>query len=69
MLYPGQRVQIDVKVVPKSCIVPNVDGLQERFNIRLLTNTPDFGSLWLLRNNLLIFQNRMRSNGQQLGIY
>lgn len=31
MLYPGQRVQIDVKVVPKSCIVPNVDGLQERF--------------------------------------
>ena len=31
MLYPGQRVQIDVKVVPKSCIVPNADGLQERF--------------------------------------
>lgn len=31
MLYPGQRVQIDVKVVPKSCIVPNPDGLQERF--------------------------------------
>lgn len=29
MLYPGQRVQIDVKVVPKSCIVPNADGLQE----------------------------------------
>ena len=23
MLYPGQRVQVDVKVVPKSCIVPN----------------------------------------------
>ena len=54
MLYPGQRVQIDVKVVPKSCIVPNADGLQERFNIRLLMNTQDFGSLWLLRNNLLI---------------
>lgn len=31
MLYPGQRVQIDVKVVPKSCIVPNADDLQERF--------------------------------------
>lgn len=31
MLYPGQRVQIDVKIVPKSCIVPNADGLQERF--------------------------------------
>ena len=31
MLYPGQRVQVDVKVVPKSCIVPNADGLQERF--------------------------------------
>lgn len=31
MLYPGQRIQIDVKVVPKSCIVPNADGLQERF--------------------------------------
>lgn len=31
MLYPGQRVQIDVKVVPKSCIVPNSDGLQEKF--------------------------------------
>ena len=31
MLFPGQRVQIDVKVVPKSCIVPNADGLQERF--------------------------------------
>ena len=31
MLYPGQRVQIDVKVVPKSCIVPNADGLIERF--------------------------------------
>ena len=29
--YPGQRVQIDVKVVPKSYIVPNADGLQERF--------------------------------------
>ena len=31
MLYPGQRVQVDVKVVPKSCIVPNADGLQEKF--------------------------------------
>ena len=31
MLYPGQRVQIDVKIVPKSCIVPNVDGLQENY--------------------------------------
>lgn len=31
MLYPGQRVQVDVKVVPESCIVPNSDGLQERF--------------------------------------
>ena len=31
MLYPGQRVQVDVKVVPLACIVPNADGLQERF--------------------------------------
>lgn len=31
MLYPGQRVQVDVKIVPLSCIVPNADGLQERF--------------------------------------
>lgn len=31
MLYPGQRVQVDVKVVPLSCIVPNSDGLKERF--------------------------------------
>ena len=31
MLYPGQRVQIDVKVVPQSCIVPDADNLQERF--------------------------------------
>ena len=31
MLYPGQRVQIDVKVVPKSCIVPSPDGIQEQF--------------------------------------
>ena len=31
MLYPGQRVQVDVKIVPKSCIVPDADGLQERY--------------------------------------
>lgn len=31
MLYPGQRVQIDVKVVPKSCIIPSPDGIQEQF--------------------------------------
>lgn len=31
MLYPGQRVQVDVKVVPLACIVPNADGLQEPF--------------------------------------
>ena len=31
MLYPGQRVQVDVKVVPLARIVPNADGLQERF--------------------------------------
>lgn len=31
MTYPGQRVQVDVKVVPLSCIVPNADGLQERY--------------------------------------
>ena len=30
MLYPGQRVQVDVKVVPLACIVRNADGLQER---------------------------------------
>ena len=31
MFYPGQRVQVDVKIVPKSCIVPDADGLQERY--------------------------------------
>ena len=31
MLFPGQRVQVDVKIVPLSCIVPNADGLQEWF--------------------------------------
>lgn len=31
MLYPGQIVQVNVKIVPLSCIVPNADGLQERF--------------------------------------
>ena len=31
MLYPGQRVQVDVKIVPKSCIVPDADRLQERY--------------------------------------
>ena len=31
MLYPGQRVQVDVKVVPKSCIVPDADNIQESF--------------------------------------
>ena len=31
MLYPGQRVQVDVKVVPLACIVPNADGLKERY--------------------------------------
>lgn len=31
MSYPGQRVQVDVKVVPVACIVPNADGLQERY--------------------------------------
>lgn len=31
MTYPGQRVQVDVKVVPSACIVPNADGLKEKF--------------------------------------
>ena len=31
MSYPGQRVQVDVKVVPAACIVPNPDGLRERY--------------------------------------
>lgn len=31
MDYPGQRVQFDVKVVPISCIVPDSDGLVERY--------------------------------------
>ena len=31
MLSPGQRVQVDVKIVPKSCIVPDADRLQERY--------------------------------------
>lgn len=31
MQYPGQRVQVDVKVVPISCIVPDKNGLQERY--------------------------------------
>lgn len=31
MQYPGQRVQIDVKVVPIACVVPDKDGLQERY--------------------------------------
>ncbi len=31
MTYPGERVQIDVKVVPLACITPNKDGLRERY--------------------------------------
>lgn len=31
MSYPRQRVQVDVKVVPLACIVPNADGLQEHY--------------------------------------
>lgn len=31
MFYPGQRVQVDVKVVPSACIVPDKDGLKEKF--------------------------------------
>ena len=31
MYYPGQRVQVDVKVVPAACIIPNPDGLKERY--------------------------------------
>ena len=31
MSYPGQRVQVDVKVVPAACIVPNADGVKEKF--------------------------------------
>ena len=31
MYYPGQRVQVDVKVVPAACITPNPDGLKERY--------------------------------------
>ena len=31
MSYPGQRVRIDVKVVPLACMAPNADGLQERY--------------------------------------
>lgn len=31
MTYPGQRVQVDVKVVPSSCIIPDSDGLKEKF--------------------------------------
>lgn len=31
MSYLGQRVQMDVKVIPVACIVPNADGLKERY--------------------------------------
>lgn len=31
MTYPGQRVQVDVKVVPSACIISNADGLKEKY--------------------------------------
>ena len=31
MSYPGQRVQVDVKVVPAACIVPDPHRLKERY--------------------------------------
>ena len=31
MTYPGQRVQVDVKVVPLACIVPDANGIRERY--------------------------------------
>lgn len=31
MTYPGQRVQVDVKVVPLACIVPDENGIRERY--------------------------------------
>lgn len=31
MSFPGERVQIDVKVVPTACIVPDKYGLRERY--------------------------------------
>lgn len=31
MSFPGERVQVDVKVVPLACIVPDKDGLRERY--------------------------------------
>ena len=30
MSYPGEKVQVDVKVVPTACIVPDKDGLKEK---------------------------------------
>ena len=38
MQYPGQRVQIDVKLVPAACIVDDAKVQ----SLLLLTNTPDF---------------------------
>ena len=51
MLYPGQRVQVDVKIVPNPVLSPMQTACRNAItNIRLLTNTLVFVSLWLLRN-------------------
>lgn len=51
MTYPGQRVQVDVKVVPRCCIT---DPELRLSNIPLLTSSPGFASWQLIQSNLPI---------------
>lgn len=60
MLFPGQRVQIDVKVVPTACIVGDAQGEMPKaksfINTLLLMSIPDLGTLKRLENKAHILQ-------------
>ena len=50
MSYLGQRVQIDVKIIPRGCIVGDAKTRKKFTNILLLMNTPDTDILKPLKN-------------------
>lgn len=53
MLYPGQRIQIDVKIVPTACIVGDAKG-KKFYQLQLLMNTLVSGTLKLSWNRVFI---------------
>ena len=78
MTYPGQRVQVDVKVVPFTCIVPDANGIRDRYYqytamdeysrfrfVAVFKEQNTYASAQFLDMLVAAFpvQNRMRSDG------